>query len=78
MIAGAARQSDFQTTVTLVPSPLYRREEVARFLSTDGIVARLGDFPELTQAVRDQDLDKTGALCAQSFFSNFTPNSKAL
>ncbi len=72
----AARQSDFQSTVTMMISPLYRQEEIARFVSTDGIVGRLGDFPELTQAVRTNDLEKISILCEELFHSNSTTQSR--
>ncbi len=68
----AARQSDFQSTVTMMISPLYRPEEIARFAYTDGIVGRLGDFPELTQAVRSNDLEKVSILCEGLFRVNST------
>jgi len=44
--------------------------ENARFAYTDKIVGRLGDFPELTKAVREQDLATVSILCAQLFDLN--------
>ena len=61
-------KSDFQNTVTMI-SPLYRPEEIARFLHTDGVVGRLSDFPELTQAGRDRDLKAISTLCEQLLHS---------
>lgn len=59
-----------QNTVTTMPTPLDRKAKTARFLHTDKIVGRLGDFPELTKAVRAGDVATVSTLCAQLFHSN--------
>jgi len=68
-MGNAARQSDSQGTVTMMFSPLYRQAEIARFAYSDNIVGRLGEFPELTQAVREGDLETVRFLCEQLFSS---------
>jgi len=54
--------------------PTARVGEVARFVSTDKIAGRLGEFPELTRAVREGDLEKVSTLCAQLFILNSVPS----
>jgi hypothetical protein len=63
MASSAIEQSEFQGTVMMVVSPLYRDHETARFAYTDNIVGRSGDFPELTKAVRAGDLATVSNLC---------------
>ena len=41
------------------------------------MVCTLGDFPELTKAVRDGDLATVSILCAQLFDLNASPAPKA-
>ena len=43
--------------------------EAIRFIYTDKIVGMLGEFPELTKAVREGDLTAVCVLCAQLFES---------
>ena len=64
------RRSDCQETNPFLTLPTARVGEVARFAYTDKIVGRLGDFPELTQAVREGDLETTSILCAKLFELN--------
>lgn len=63
-----------QETVTTMTSPLYRKDEVARCIYTDRIAGRLGDFPELTQAVHEGDVATVSILCEQLFQLNSYPN----
>jgi hypothetical protein len=42
----------------------------ARFLNTDNVVGMLGEFPELTKAVREGDLGTVSTLCARLYFLN--------
>jgi hypothetical protein len=44
--------------------------ENACFFHSDNIVGLLGDFPELTQAVREGDLATISILCAQLFVNS--------
>lgn len=60
-----------QNAVTTMPRPLDRKAKTARFLHSDKIVGRLGDFPELTKAVRAGDVAMVNTLCAQLFHSNY-------
>jgi hypothetical protein len=66
----AATKSEMQDTVTIMITTNRRKAEIARFVHTDRIVGRLGDFPQLTKAVRDGDLATVSILCAQLFDSN--------
>jgi len=47
----------------------HRSVEALRFISTDKVVGVLGQYPELTSAVRDRDLSTVSALCARLFTS---------
>jgi hypothetical protein len=49
------------------------KSESACFVDSDNIVGVLGDFPELTKAVRDGDLGTVSILCAQLFDLNGAP-----
>lgn len=51
-------------------SPLYQEAKIARFIHTDNIVGRLGEFPALTKAVREGDLETVSVLCEQLFRLN--------
>jgi hypothetical protein len=42
----------------------------ARFVHTDNIVGMLGEFPELTKAVRERDVATVSILCSQLLDSN--------
>jgi hypothetical protein len=42
----------------------------ARFLHTDHVVGMLGEFPELTTAVREGDLPAVSIICARLYFLN--------
>ena len=53
-----------------IPSEVQRKAEIARFFHSDKIVGVLGEFPELTNAVRDGDLDTVSVLCARLFNLN--------
>jgi hypothetical protein len=46
----------------------------ARFLHTDHIVGMLGEFPELTTAVREGDLNTVSILCARLYVLNSGAN----
>jgi len=70
MAGNAIRHSEFQDTPVMTLSPLYRKPDVARFVSTDKVVGMLGEFPELTKAVREGDLETVSILCAQVFILN--------
>ncbi|HLM99846.1 MAG TPA: hypothetical protein VK335_11215 [Bryobacteraceae bacterium] len=63
-------RSDFQETSPFLTLPTAKVGEVARFVYTDKIVGRLGEFPELTKAVREGDLEKVSILCEQLFQLN--------
>jgi hypothetical protein len=43
--------------------------EALRFISTDKVVGVLGQYPELTSAVRERDVSTVSALCAKLFTS---------
>jgi len=76
MVGNAVAQSDSQSTVTMMLSPLYRQEEIARFVYTDGTVGRFGDFPELTRAVQKRDLATVSFLCERLFHLNSATKSR--
>jgi hypothetical protein len=46
------------------------KAESARFVHSDNIVGVLGEFSELTKAVRERDLAAVSILCAQLFDLN--------
>lgn len=48
----------------------------SRFIHTDGIAGRFGDFPELTKAVRAGDLETLRFLCEQLFRLNSHTNKR--
>lgn len=48
----------------------YITNENTRFVSSDKIVGLLGEFPELTRAVREGDPATVSILCAQLFELN--------
>lgn len=62
--------SDFQDTDPFLTIRTARKDEIARFVYTDKIVGRLGEFPELTRAVREGDLATVSFLCEQLFHLN--------
>ena len=64
------KRSEFQETKPFLTLPMARIVEVARFVYTDYIVGRLGDFPELTRAVREGDVGEFSALCVRLFELN--------
>jgi len=63
-------RSEFQETNPFLTLPTARVGEVARFVYTDKIVGRFGEFPELTQAVREGDVATVSILCGQLFRLN--------
>ena len=66
-----------QDTATMeIPRKNYGRAESALFVHTDTIVGKLGEFPELTKAVRDGDLDTISGLCAGLYFLNSRANGR--
>jgi hypothetical protein len=46
-------------------SSICQEAKIARFIHTDNIAGRLGEFPELTKAVREEDLETVSVLCEQ-------------
>ncbi len=66
----AARHSDSQETNPFLTLPTAPKDEVARFVHTDKIVGRLGEFPELTKAVREGDVARVSLLCEELFRLN--------
>ncbi len=66
----AIAKSGFQDTVTIMTTVSDRKVEIARFVHTDKIVGRLGQYPELTEAVRGGDVAAVSFLCAQLFELN--------
>jgi hypothetical protein len=60
----------FQDTDPFLTLPVAKKGAVARFVHTDKIVGRMGEFPELTKAVREGDIATVSILCAQLFDSN--------
>ena len=57
-------RSEFQDTNPFPTLPTARADEIARFIYTDKIVGRLGEFPELTKVVREGDVATISILCA--------------
>jgi hypothetical protein len=53
-----------------IPRKNYGRAESVLFVRTDTIFGKLGEFPELTKAVREGDLDTISGLCAGLYFLN--------
>lgn len=66
----SARHSASQDTVPPLAIPDDTKGPIARFVHTDKIVGRLGEFPELTKAVREGDLALVSTLCTQLFELN--------
>lgn len=54
----------------LIPKKCLSEDESARFIDSDHIAGVLGEFPELTKAVRAGDLAEISSLCAQLFDLN--------
>jgi len=71
-------RSEFQETNPFLTLPTARVGEVARFIYTDNIVGRLGEFPELAKAVREGDLEKVSVLCGQLFILNSVPAFRSI
>ena len=67
--SGGLRPDHDQPTLELSIKDLGRMGRV-RFIHTDKIVGVFGEYPELTQAVRDGDVAMVRTLCAQLFDSN--------
>jgi len=66
-----------QDTATMeIPRKNYGRAESALFVNTDTIFGKLGEFPELTKAVREGDLDAISGLCAGLYFLNAGTNGR--
>ena len=51
------------------------KQEPARYVHTDQVAGVLGEFPELTAAVREGDVSKVSALCERLFASNSSCNT---
>ena len=67
--SGGLRPDHDQPTLELSFKDLRRMGDV-RFIHTDKIVGVLGEYPELTRAVRDGDVATVRILCAQLFDLN--------
>jgi hypothetical protein len=67
--SGGLRQDHDQPTLELSFKDLRRMGSI-RFIHTDKIVGVLGEYPELTKAVRDGDVATVRILCAQLFDLN--------
>lgn len=63
------------TIPLLVPKKNPGTAKTAHFVHSDKTVGMLGDFPELTRAVREGDLEKVSILCAQLFVLNSVPST---
>jgi hypothetical protein len=59
-------------------SSICQEAKIARFIHTDNIAGRLGEFPELTKAVREGDLEKVSTLCGQLFVLNSVQPSRSI
>ena len=61
-----------------VPLLISRKDQgktkIAHFIHSDKTVGGLGDFPELTKAVREGRSGTVSILCAQLFILNSLPN----
>jgi len=60
----------------LIPRTDQSKAETARFVHSDKIVGVLGEFPELTKAVRERDLPTVSILCARLYFLNSGANAR--
>ena len=68
---------EFQEDITeLIPKKDQSKVKNARFVHGDKTVGVLGEFPELTKAVREGDLATVSFLCAQLFDSNSVVSSR--
>ena len=67
--SGGLRPDHDQPTLELSIKDLRRMGRI-RFIHTDKIVGVLGEYPELTQAVRDGNVATVRILCAQLFDLN--------
>ena len=67
--SGGLRPDQDQPTLELSIKDL-RRIGSVRFIHTDKIVGVLGEYPELTKAVRDGDIAMVRILCARLFDLN--------
>lgn len=54
------------------------RAKTAHFVHSDKTVGVLGEFPELTKAVREGDLEKVSILCGQLFVLNSVPPGRSV
>jgi hypothetical protein len=70
----AVRHSESQETAPMLTTPINSKAQIARFAHTDKIVGRLGEFPELTKAVREGDVETVSILCRQLFDLNSDVN----
>ena len=57
----------------VIPRKDLGRAKTAHFVHSDKTVGILGEFPELTKAVRAGDLEMVSILCAQLFVLNSVP-----
>ena len=62
------------TIPLLIPGKDLGRAEPAHFVHSDKTVGMLGEFPELTKAVRERDVVTVSVLCAQLFVLNSVPS----
>jgi len=62
------------TVPLLIPRRDPGKAKTAHFVHSDKTVGVLGEFPELTKAVREGDLEKISILCAQLFVLNSVPS----
>jgi hypothetical protein len=61
------------TVPLLMPREDQGRAKTAHFVHSDKTVGVLGEFPELTMAVREGDVEKISILCGQLFVLNSVP-----
>jgi hypothetical protein len=61
------------TVPVLIPRKDLGKAKTAHFVHSDKTVGVLGEFPELTKAVREGDLEKISVLCGQLFVLNSVP-----
>jgi hypothetical protein len=67
------------TIPLVVPTGDQSRAGSGCLVHSDNIVGRLGEFPELAKAVRENDLAEIGVLCGQLFdLSGKSPSIQAL
>ena len=62
------------TVPLLIPRKHLGKAKPAHFVHSDKTVGMLGEFPELTKAVREGDLEKISVLCGQLFVLNSVPS----